>query len=210
MAFQAIYQSRSSLDSENKKIEYEIEGKSKLCTPVPLFCHEVEGELGVWLKVGSGHMLIDPIELFNTFFGVEERLYVYDCENEGKSFEDYIHDMGLCQRFAELNRKAMIRVITEGMGLKPKAVWQTIHNYIDIENMILRKGAISARKGERVLIPMNMRDGSLICIGKGNPDWNYSAPHGAGRLMSRADAFKRIQMEDFQNDCNRHRLLVSL
>lgn len=119
---------------------------------------------------------------------------------EGKSFEDYIHDMGLCQRFAELNRKAMIRVITEGMGLKPKAVWQTIHNYIDIENMILRKGAISARAGERVLIPMNMRDGSLICIGKGNPDWNYSAPHGAGRLMSRADAFKRIQMEDFQND----------
>ena len=72
--------------------------------------------------------------------------------------------------------------------------------YIDIEHMILRKGAISVQEGERVIIPMNMRDGSLICVGLGNPDWNYSAPHGAGRLMSRADAFKRIQMDDFQND----------
>ena len=119
---------------------------------------------------------------------------------EGKSFEDYIHDMGLCQRFAELNRLTMVRVITEGMNLEPKAVWQTIHNYIDIEHMILRKGAISAQKGERVIIPMNMRDGSLICIGKGNPDWNYSAPHGAGRLMSRSDAFKLIQMTEFKHD----------
>jgi RNA-splicing ligase RtcB len=119
---------------------------------------------------------------------------------DGQSFEDYIHDMSLCQRFAELNRRTMIRIITEGMGLKPKAVWQTIHNYIDIENMILRKGAISAREGERVIIPMNMRDGSLICIGKGNPDWNYSAPHGAGRLMSRSEAFDKIQMDDFQKD----------
>ena len=119
---------------------------------------------------------------------------------DGKSFEDYIHDMGLCQRFAELNRRTMVRVITEGMDLQPKTVWQTIHNYIDIEHMILRKGAISAQKGERVIIPMNMRDGSLICIGKGNPDWNYSAPHGAGRLMSRSDAFKRIQMTEFERD----------
>ena len=91
-------------------------------------------------------------------------------------------------------------VITEGMNLQPKSVWQTIHNYIDIEHMILRKGAISAREGERVIIPMNMRDGSLICIGKGNPDWNYSAPHGAGRLMSRSDAFDKIKMEDFKKD----------
>ena len=119
---------------------------------------------------------------------------------EGQSFEDYIHDMSLCQRFAELNRRAMVRIITDGLNLKPKAVWQTIHNYIDIEHMILRKGAISAREGERVIIPMNMRDGSLICIGKGNPDWNYSAPHGAGRLMSRSDAFEKIQMDDFKKD----------
>ena len=129
-------------------------------------------------------------------FGTRDPLAYLD----GKSFEDYIHDMGLCQRFAELNRRTMIRVITEGMNLQPKAVWQTIHNYIDIEHMILRKGAISARKGERVIMPMNMRDGSLICIGKGNPDWNYSAPHGAGRLMTRTDAFKTIQIDDFKKD----------
>ncbi len=119
---------------------------------------------------------------------------------DGQSFVDYIHDMSLCQRFAELNRRTMVRVILEGMRLEPKNVWQTIHNYIDIENMILRKGAISAQKGERVIIPMNMRDGSLICIGKGNPDWNFSAPHGAGRLMSRSDAFDRIRMDDFKKE----------
>ena len=119
---------------------------------------------------------------------------------DGKSFEDYIHDMSLCQQFAELNRRTMVRVITEGMGLKPTAIRQTIHNYIDIEHMILRKGSISAREGERVVIPMNMRDGSLICIGKGNPDWNYSAPHGAGRLLSRSEAFKLIGMTEFQRD----------
>lgn len=119
---------------------------------------------------------------------------------EGKSFDDYIHDMALCQQFAELNRRTMVRIISEGMDLQPMSVWQTIHNYIDIEHMILRKGAISAQAGERVIIPMNMRDGSLICIGKGNPDWNYSAPHGAGRLLSRSDAFKQIQMDDFKKD----------
>ena len=79
-------------------------------------------------------------------------------------------------------------------------MWQTIHNYIDMETMILRKGSISARKGEKVIVPMNMRDGSLICIGKGNPDWNFSAPHGAGRLLSRAEASKSISMEDFRKD----------
>lgn len=119
---------------------------------------------------------------------------------EGKSFEDYIHDMSLCQKFADLNRQTMMRVITEGLSLQPKSVWQTIHNYIDTEHMILRKGSISARKGERVIIPMNMRDGSLICIGKGNPDWNFSAPHGADRLLSRAEAFNLIQMDDFEHD----------
>ena len=119
---------------------------------------------------------------------------------EGRSFGDYIHDMELCQRFASLNRRTMARVILEGLGLEAKSVWQTIHNYIDTEHMILRKGSISARKGERVIIPMNMRDGSLICIGKGNPDWNWSAPHGAGRLLSRSEANGRIDMEDFRKE----------
>ena len=108
--------------------------------------------------------------------------------------------MDLCQQYAVLNRRAIGRIILEGLGLTPVHTWETIHNYIDIEHMILRKGAISAQAGERVIIPMNMRDGSLICIGKGNPDWNWSAPHGAGRLMSRAAAFERIDMEVFRKD----------
>jgi RNA-splicing ligase RtcB len=119
---------------------------------------------------------------------------------EGQSFGDYIHDMGLCQQFASLNRRAMVRIITEELGLKPVSVWQTIHNYIDIERMILRKGSISAQRGEKVIIPMNMRDGSLICTGKGNPDWNWSAPHGAGRLLSRSDASRQICLEDFRKE----------
>ena len=119
---------------------------------------------------------------------------------EGQSFDDYIHDMGLCQQFAVLNRRTMVRIILDGLGLEAMDVWQTIHNYIDIEHMILRKGSISARRGERVIIPMNMRDGSLICVGKGNPDWNFSAPHGAGRLLSRSDANRKIALEDFRKD----------
>ena len=94
----------------------------------------------------------------------------------------------------------MVRVILEGLGLEPKAVWETIHNYIDTEHMILRKGSISAEAGERVIIPMNMRDGSLICIGKGNPDWNCSAPHGAGRLLSRSDANRMIDIDTFRRE----------
>ena len=129
-------------------------------------------------------------------FGTRDPLAYLD----GKSFEDYIHDMSLCQQFAELNRRTMVRVITEGMGLQPISVWQTIHNYIDIEHMILRKGSISAQKGERVIIPMNMRDGSLICIGKGNPEWNYSAPHGAGRIMSRTAAKEQLDMEEYKRE----------
>ena len=119
---------------------------------------------------------------------------------EGDGFQAYIHDMDLCQRFAVLNRQTMARIILEGLGFVPMAEWETIHNYIDVRNMILRKGAISAQAGERVIIPMNMRDGSLICTGKGNPDWNYSAPHGAGRLMSRSEAFESIDMEAFRHD----------
>jgi len=117
----------------------------------------------------------------------------------GPLFNDYIHDMKLTQQFATLNRKAMIEVILQGMGLTEVDRFTTIHNYIDTETMILRKGAVSANKGEQLLIPINMRDGSLICIGKGNADWNNSAPHGAGRLMSRQSAFKALSMEEFES-----------
>ncbi len=119
---------------------------------------------------------------------------------EGKLFDDYIHDMHITQRFAVLNRKAMTDVILRGMGLTAVEEFTTIHNYIDTESMILRKGAVSAKAGEKLLIPINMRDGSLICIGKGNEDWNCSAPHGAGRLMSRKDAFAKLSMEEYRSE----------
>ena len=119
---------------------------------------------------------------------------------EGKLFEDYIHDMKLTQKFAMLNRKAMVDEILTGMGLTPVDSFTTIHNYIDTDAMILRKGAVSARKGEKLLIPINMRDGSLICVGKGNEDWNCSAPHGAGRLMSRKAAFQALSMAEFHQE----------
>lgn len=118
----------------------------------------------------------------------------------GELFEDYIHDMKIMQHYANLNRKAMMQIIVDGMNLTVEDQFTTIHNYIDTENMILRKGAVSAKKGEKLLIPINMRDGSLICIGKGNLEWNNSAPHGAGRICSRAEAFRRFTLEEFEKE----------
>ena len=118
---------------------------------------------------------------------------------EGRLFEDYIHDMKMIQYFALLNRRAMVDSILAGMGLTPVEAFTTIHNYIDTEHNILRKGAVTAYKGQKLLIPINMRDGSLICLGKGNPDWNCSAPHGAGRIMSRKDAFRRLSLEEYRS-----------
>ena len=113
-------------------------------------------------------------------------------------FDDYIHDMKIVQAFASLNRRAMTETLLRVLGLTAEENFTTIHNYIDTDCMILRKGAVSAKKGERLLIPINMRDGSLICTGKGNEDWNYSAPHGAGRLMSRTKAFETLSVEEFR------------
>ncbi|WP_407435024.1 RtcB family protein [Treponema sp.] len=120
---------------------------------------------------------------------------------EGQLFEDYISDMKILQKFAAFNRKAMIDTISVGLRLDKHDIvdeFTTIHNYIDTDAMILRKGAVSARGGEKLLIPINMRDGSLVCIGKGNEDWNYSAPHGAGRVMGRKEARYKLHMEDFE------------
>ena len=117
---------------------------------------------------------------------------------EGSLFDDYIHDMKIIQEYATINRKAIIDEIIKGMGFKVKEAFTTIHNYIDTDDMILRKGAVSSKKDETFLIPINMRDGSLICRGKGNPDWNYSAPHGAGRLMSRKEAKNSLTLTEFK------------
>ena len=122
------------------------------------------------------------------------------CYLYGSFMDDYIHDVDICQRFAERNRARMAEIILDRCGFDAVESFQTIHNYVDVNEMILRKGAVSAKAGEKLLIPINMRDGSLICIGKGNEDWNRSAPHGAGRLMSRTAAFERLTMEDYERE----------
>lgn len=116
----------------------------------------------------------------------------------GQLFDDYIHDMKIVQHFAVLNRKAIIDELVNVLGRTVTDMFTTIHNYIDTDNMILRKGAVSAQKGEKLLIPINMRDGALICIGKGNADWNFSAPHGAGRLLSRGKARDTLSVDEFR------------
>ena len=116
----------------------------------------------------------------------------------GDLLEDYLHDMALVQQFAQLNRKAMVRELVKGMKWDTEEPFTTIHNYIDVEHRILRKGAVSAQAGETLLIPINMRDGSLLCVGKGNEDWNCSAPHGAGRLFSRAAARQQFTVSQFR------------
>jgi len=121
----------------------------------------------------------------------------------GGIFDDYIHDMRLTQAFALVNRRSMMTIIMQGLGLGPEDIherFSTIHNYIDTESMILRKGAVSAKAGEKLIIPMNMRDGSIIAEGLGNPDWNYSAPHGAGRVMSRKKAFAVLTMKEYERE----------
>lgn len=117
---------------------------------------------------------------------------------EGELFDDYIHDMKLAQQFAHENRVMIANTIAEHMGFEFVSQFDTVHNYIDTDAMILRKGAVRAKKGERLVIPMNMRDGSFICIGKGNQDWNESAPHGAGRILSRTQAMKNLSLDDFK------------
>lgn len=116
----------------------------------------------------------------------------------GSYVEDYLHDIEICQSFARRNREVIVRVLLERTGLTAGEAFHTIHNYIDVEERILRKGAIAAHAGERVLIPINMRDGSILAVGRGDPDWNYSAPHGAGRLMSRTAAKENLSMDEFR------------
>ncbi|MBQ6757535.1 MAG: RtcB family protein, partial [Selenomonadaceae bacterium] len=123
----------------------------------------------------------------------EDLCYVF-----GKYFHQYLHDMELCQTFARRNRELIAKILLGKAGLTAGEAFHTTHNYIDVEELIIRKGAIAAHKGERVLIPINMRDGSVLAVGKGNPDWNYSAPHGAGRIMSRGDAKVQLSMDDYK------------
>ncbi len=123
----------------------------------------------------------------------EDLCYLY-----GTYLEDYLHDVEICQRFARRNREKMAQILLERCGIGYTDAFHTIHNYIDTKEMILRKGAVAAHKGEKILIPINMRDGSVLAVGRGNPDWNYSAPHGAGRIMSRKKARQELDMEEYR------------
>ena len=123
----------------------------------------------------------------------EELCYVY-----GSYFEDYLADVEICQRFAQKNRELIAEILMDRAGLKGTEAFHTVHNYIDTEERILRKGAVSAKKGERLLIPVNMRDGSILAVGRGNSEWNDSAPHGAGRIMSRMEARRTLDLETYR------------
>ena len=125
----------------------------------------------------------------------EDLCFVY-----GSYLEDYLHDVEICQRFARQNRELMAKILLERSGLTAVSAFHTIHNYIDTEEHILRKGAIAAHKGELVLIPINMRDGSVLAVGKGNPDWNFSAPHGAGRILSRTTAKETLDIDEYRRE----------
>ena len=120
------------------------------------------------------------------------------CYLSDKYLAEYLHDVEICQNFAKRNRELMAEIILERTGMKNLESFHTIHNYIDVDEMILRKGAIAAHSGEKVLIPINMRDGSVLAVGKGNPEWNYSAPHGAGRLMSRTAAKNNLSLDEYK------------
>ena len=120
------------------------------------------------------------------------------CFLYGRYLEDYLHDVEICQSFARRNREVMAEIIVKEMGLTVMDSFHTIHNYIDTEERILRKGAIAAHAGERVLIPINMRDGSVLATGRGNEEWNFSAPHGAGRILSRTAAKEQLDLEEFR------------
>ena len=168
-----------------------------------------DGNLWLVIHTGSGHLGLEVAKYYqelaykqlkdiNALKMHEPHIPKSLCYVSGQAFKDYIHDMEIVQKHAELNRKYIADTIIEKMGWHICEEFQTIHNYIDTKNLILRKGSVSARDGEKLIIPINMRDGSLICVGKGNPDWNYSAPHGAGRILSRSEAKDAVGIDEFR------------
>ena len=179
---------------------------------------EIYQQLAIDLHAGKEDYFIRREEIIRTYKEAGRRAEIQDALKElakeytaktpdvpedlcwlyGSFLGDYLHDVEICQRFACKNREIMAETILERTGMSKEEAFHTIHNYIDTNEMILRKGAIAAHKGERVLIPINMRDGSVIAVGKGNPEWNYSAPHGAGRIMSRGKAKETLSLEEYR------------
>ena len=176
---------------QNKAIEY--------CSFENEMAKEIEDCIKTYKEQGRTSEINDKIKEIRIKYTGKTKLPKDLCYLEGQLREDYLHDMKICQEFAMLNRNIIARTIMEHLGLYALDYFQTIHNYISFTDNIVRKGAISARKGERVLIPMNMRDGCIIGIGKGNDEWNQSAPHGAGRIMSRIKAKEVLNMDDYRD-----------
>ena len=161
------------IDRERIIEEYKAAGRRK----------EIEGELKKLKKEYEDNALLTPADI---------------CWLYGKFLDDYLYDVKICQAFAKRSRERMAEIILERTGMEAVESFHTIHNYIDTDEMILRKGAIAAHEGEKVLIPINMRDGSVIAVGRGCKDWNYSAPHGAGRIMSRTKAKDSLSMDEYK------------
>lgn len=150
-------------------------------------------------EAGKGTDIQNALKKLKKEFDTKDLLVPKDiCWLYGTFLEDYLHDVEICQEFAKRSREKMAEIFLERTGMTAVESFHTIHNYIDTKEMILRKGAIAAHAGEKILIPINMRDGSVIALGKGNPNWNYSAPHGAGRIMSRAQAKKKVDLDEYR------------
>lgn len=179
---------------------------------------EIYQQLAIDLHMGKENYFTQRDEIINTYKAEGRRTEIQNALKElqknfetqeldvpsdlcwlyGSFLEKYLHDVEICQDFARRSRERMAEIILERTGMTALEAFHTIHNYIDTEKMILRKGAIAAHLGEKVLIPINMRDGSVIAVGKGNPEWNYSAPHGAGRVMSRTKAKEAIDLDEYK------------
>ena len=163
------------------------------------FFRQKEEIIAVYKSLGRKNEIQSKLkELEKEYRGVKASMPDDLCYVYGKYFHQYLHDMELCQTFARRNRELIAKILLGKAGITGSEAFHTTHNYIDVEELIIRKGAIAAHKGERVLIPINMRDGSVLAVGKGNVDWNYSAPHGAGRIMSRSEAKEQLSMDDYK------------
>lgn len=159
-----------------------------------------DGNYWLVIHTGSRHLGIEVCDYYQNlaYENLKLKIPFELAYLEGQAMDNYLHDMKLTQEHARINRETIASQIIKHAKLTPIESFDTIHNYIDTDNMILRKGSISAQAGERVIIPLNMRDGSLICTGRGNPDWNYSAPHGAGRILSRSKAKDTVSMDAYR------------
>lgn len=209
----APYCSIGSLGGGNHFIEVDRDDEGNLYIVVHSGSRQLGGQIaGYYQRAGARALereakdeAVERMKIAGQYAGIEKMLKStnFNVPKDlayvtGPLMEQYLNDMEIAQKFAELNRQAIIYDIVNAMNLHIEDQFTTIHNYIDLQHNILRKGAVSAQCGEKILVPMNMRDGSLICSGLGNEDWNCSAPHGAGRVMSRGEAKERLNLEEFE------------